>query len=119
MGTRTKKLHSNADNFLNLESTRTTTSTSLLELASLGSDIWLDSIVGVFVVDGGSVSEVSKSSTALWSTEKDGVSSGWCAKCELIESETLSSSSNMKNALNLIRQRCFDLGEPVTTCKTI
>lgn len=94
MGTRTKKLHSNADNFLNLESTRTTTSTSLLELASLGSDIWLDSIVGVLVVDGGSVSEVGKSSTALWSTEKDGVGSGWCAKCELIESEALSSSSN-------------------------
>ena len=49
---------------LNLETARATATTGALELASLGSDVGLDAVVGVGVVDAGAVAEVGKGSTA-------------------------------------------------------
>lgn len=76
---------------LNLESTRRTTSTSLLELASLGPDEGLDTIVGVGVVDRGSLSKVRKGLTTGGSTQQDGVRSSGCPQGELIKGDALSS----------------------------
>ena len=50
---------------LNLESSRSSASTGLLELASLGSDVRLDTIVCVGVVDRGLVAEMAHRSTVL------------------------------------------------------
>jgi hypothetical protein len=61
---------------LNLESSRSSASTGLLELASLGSDVRLDTIVCVGVVDRGLVAEMAHSLTGiLGTTEKHGVAS--------------------------------------------
>lgn len=79
---------------LYLESTGRTTTTSPLELASLRPDKGLDTIVGVGVVDGGSLTKVSKGLTASRSTQQDGVGSSGCPQCKLIESDALSSGSN-------------------------
>lgn len=79
---------------LYLETTGGTTSTSLLELASLCSDIRLDSVMCMLIGNSGAVSKVSKCLTALGSTEKNSVCSSGCTECELIKGETFSSSSN-------------------------
>ena len=62
---------------LDLETARSTTTTSTLEFASLGAHIRLDSVVGVWVVDGSSVSKVSECLTGFRSSEKDGIGSLW------------------------------------------
>jgi len=85
---------------LYLETTRLTTSTSLLELASLGSGIRLDSVMCMFIGNSGTVSKVSKCLAALGSTEKNSVGSGRSTECELIKGEAFSSSS--KDALTCI-----------------
>jgi hypothetical protein len=50
--------------------------------------------MGMLINDTGVMSKVSKSLATLGSTEQDSVGSSRSTKCELIESETLSSSSN-------------------------
>jgi len=82
---------------LYLESTRSTATTSPLELASLGSDVWFDTVVGVRVGDTGAVSEVGKSRTALGTTEEDSIGALGGTKGELVEGDAFSSGSN--NAL--------------------
>jgi hypothetical protein len=79
---------------LDLESTRTTATTSLFELASLGPDIRLDSIVSVRVGDRGRVTKVSLGITSSGSTEKDSVGALGSTECELIKSDALSTGSN-------------------------
>ena len=72
---------------LDLEATGTSASTSLLELASLGLDLWL--LVRVWAK-----TEVLDSLTGvLWSTEEEGVASGWGAESELIQGEDLTTGS--------------------------
>jgi len=50
--------------------------------------------VGVGVVDGGGMSEMGKSFTALGSTEENSVGSSWGTKGKLVESDALSSSGD-------------------------
>ncbi len=80
-------------NILNLETVRSSTTTSLLKFTSLGSDVWFDTIVGVWVVDRGSVTKVANWLTSiLGATKKNSVISLWCAEGELIEGKALSTS---------------------------
>lgn len=79
---------------LYLESTGATATTSLLELASLRPDEWLDTIVCVGVGDGGPLPEVCQGLTVLRSTEQDSVGSSWCPQGKLIESDALSTSGD-------------------------
>lgn len=75
---------------LNLETSGSSASTSLLELASLGADVRLDTIVCVGVVDRGLVSEMADRLTGvLGTTEKHGVASLGGAKGKLIEGDAL------------------------------
>lgn len=68
---------------LNLETLRPSATTSLLELAALGLDLWLLVLVWSHaeVLDG--------LAGVLWSTEEDDVRASWCAESELIESDGL------------------------------
>lgn len=71
---------------LDLETTGSSASTSLLELASLGLDVWLLVLVWAH-------SEVLDSlASVLWSSEEKSVASLWCAESELIEGEGLTAS---------------------------
>lgn len=71
---------------LNLKSVGASATTSLLELTSLGSDVWFDSIVGVGIVDGGAVTEVTNSLTStLATTEKNSVATLGGSEGELIK----------------------------------
>ena len=79
---------------LNLESTGRTTSTSLLELASLGPDEGLDTIVSVGVVDGGSLSEVGEGLAAGGSTQQDSVGSSGSPQGKLIKGDALASGGD-------------------------
>ena len=74
---------------LHLETARATATTGALELASLGSDVGLDAVVGVGVVDAGAVAEVGKGRSGLGSAEEDGVGALGCAEGELVEGEAL------------------------------
>lgn len=79
--------------FLHLESVRSSSSSGLLELASLRDKTRLDSIVSVWVSHGGSVSKVLDSLTRkLGATEKHSVGALGSAKSELVESDGLASS---------------------------
>jgi hypothetical protein len=85
---------------LNLETSRSSASTSLLELASLGSDVRLDTIVCVGVGDRRLVSEMADSLTGvLGAAEKHGVASLGRAKSELIESDAL--TAGLDNASSI------------------
>ena len=79
---------------LYLETTRATATTGTFEFSSIGSYIWLDSVVGVGVVDGDSVSKVGKCVSGLGSTEQDSICSLWCFECELIECHAFTSGGN-------------------------
>ena len=74
---------------LHLETARATATTGALELASLGSDVGLDAVVGVRVVDSGAVAEVGEGGPRLGSAEEDGVGALGCAEGELVEGEAL------------------------------
>jgi hypothetical protein len=66
----------------------------LFELASLGSDVRLDTVVSVGVGDGSLVSEVSQSFSGLGSAKQYGARSRWCLKSELIECQAFSTSGD-------------------------
>jgi len=75
---------------LYLETTGSSASTGLLELASLGLDVWLLVLVWA-------ETEMLDSLTGvLWTSKKEGVASGWGTESELVEGENLTTSS--KNA---------------------
>jgi len=84
-------------NNLNLETTGATTSTGLLEFASLGAHIGLDIGVGVEIVDRCAVSKVGKSLAILGAAEEHGVGTLGRTKGELVKSETL--ATRRKDAL--------------------
>jgi len=79
---------------LYLETTRATTTTSTFEFSSIRSHIRLDSIVGVGIVDGNSVSKVSLRVARLRTTEQDSICSLRCFQSELVECHTFTSSGN-------------------------
>ena len=83
---------------LYLETTRTTATTGTFEFSSVRSHVRLYSIVSVGVVDGDSVSEVSKSISGLGTTEQDSICSLRGLKSELVECQAFSSGGN--NALS-------------------
>jgi len=77
---------------LDLEASRAPASTSLLKLASLRLNVWLL----VFV---GSHAEVLDSLTSvLWSSEQEGVASGWGTEGQLIQSQGFSSTGHDTSA---------------------
>jgi hypothetical protein len=78
---------------LDLETTRTTATTSLFELASLRPNMRLDTIVSVRVVDGGPVTKVSEGIARLGTAEKDSVGALGSTECKLVKSDALSSGS--------------------------
>jgi hypothetical protein len=78
---------------LDLESTRTTATTSLFELASLRPNVRLDSIVSVRVVDRGGVTKVSLGIARSGTTEKDSVGALRGTECELVKSDALTTGS--------------------------
>mmetsp|Transcript_25461 Transcript_25461/g.42920 ORF Transcript_25461/g.42920 Transcript_25461/m.42920 type:complete len:223 (-) Transcript_25461:9-677(-) len=78
---------------LNLESSRSSAATGLLELASLGSDVRLDTIVCVGVVDRSLVAEMAHSLTGVLGTaEKNGVGTLGGAKGQLVKGDALTTS---------------------------
>ena len=76
---------------LDLETASLTTTTSTFEFASPRSDVGLDTIEGVGVVDRGGVTPVGLSSARLGSTEKDSVGSLGGAKGQLIKGDAFTS----------------------------
>jgi len=72
---------------LHLETLGGSATTSTLELASLGSDLWL--LVGVWA----ETEALDSLSGVLWSAEEDGVGSGWGSESELVEGEGLTTGS--------------------------
>eukprot|EP00341_Mesodinium_pulex_P013290 CAMPEP_0116912236 /NCGR_PEP_ID=MMETSP0467-20121206/15963_1 /TAXON_ID=283647 /ORGANISM="Mesodinium pulex, Strain SPMC105" /LENGTH=174 /DNA_ID=CAMNT_0004588171 /DNA_START=76 /DNA_END=600 /DNA_ORIENTATION=- len=80
-------------NILHLEAVRRSTATGFLELSALRTDIRLDTIVGVGVVDRGAVTEVADGlSGVLGAAEENGVSSLGRAQSELIQGDALATS---------------------------
>lgn len=77
---------------LNLETARATATTGALELASVGSDVRLDAVVGVHVVDGGTVAEVGEGLAGLGTAEEDRIGTLGRAEGELVEGDALSTS---------------------------
>lgn len=76
---------------LDLESTRATTSTSAFEFASLGSYVWFDSGMSVWVIDAGGVSKVGECFSRFGSSQEDRVGSFGCPQGELVERDAFSS----------------------------
>jgi len=77
---------------LHLETLRSSATTGTLELASLGLDMWL------LVLVWSETEMLDSLSSVLWSTEEEGVGSGWGSQCELIESEGLTTGSENSGA---------------------
>lgn len=77
---------------LNLETPGATTTTSLLKFATLRPDEGLDTIVGMGIVDGGSLTEVSQGLATGRSAQQDSVGTRGCPQGELVEGEALSTS---------------------------
>lgn len=93
---------------LDLETARSTATTSTLEFASLGTHIRFDSVVGVWVVDSSSVSKVSECLTGFRSSKEDGIGSLWSAEGELIKGEAFSSGSGNALASVFGEGKCAD-----------
>lgn len=72
---------------LHLEATRSTTTTSLLELAALGSD------VGLLVLVGAEAEVLDGLAGVLLAADEDGVATGGGAGSKLVEREALTASS--------------------------
>ena len=78
---------------LDLESIGSSATTSLLELASLGANVGLHTVMSMRIVDGGAVSEVANGlAGVLGTTEEDSVASLGGAQGELIEGNALTAS---------------------------
>ena len=93
---------------LNLETTRTTTSTSLFEFASLTADIGLDSIVGMRIIDGRRVSKVRQGFAALGSSQQDDALSLGRAEGQLIQGNAFSSGGRDAFAGSFGETECAD-----------
>jgi len=84
---------SNKALYLDLESVGVSAATGLLELAALGHDTGLDTVVGVGVINRGSVAEVSLCLTGIaGTTQQDGVGALGCLQGKLIKGQALTTS---------------------------
>lgn len=73
-----------------LEAVRFSATTSSLELSTFGANIRLDTIVCVWVVDGGGVSKVAhRLSGILGTSQQHGVGALRCPECKLVECDAL------------------------------
>ena len=78
---------------LDLESIGPSATTSLLELASLGANVGLHTVMSMRIVDGGAVSEVANGlAGVLGTTEEDGVAPLGGTQGKLIEGNALTTS---------------------------
>ena len=87
------KMKLSSTRFLHLEADRLPATTGTLELASLGDGARLDTIVSVWVVDGGAVTEELKRLTdVLATTQEDSVGTLRGTKSKLIKSQAFTTS---------------------------
>mmetsp|Transcript_58800 Transcript_58800/g.174956 ORF Transcript_58800/g.174956 Transcript_58800/m.174956 type:complete len:260 (-) Transcript_58800:447-1226(-) len=93
---------------LDLESARTTTSTGFFELTSLGPNVWLDRSVRVGIIDSGAVTKVGEGFTVLRAPKENRVTTLWCTKCKLIESDALATRSHDALPCSIAEVECAD-----------